>query len=114
MEEVQRLEARVGLIGGSPFYSQGLERYLYAGMLEDAGRLEEAARWYGSFSSNSIFDFVFLAPSHAARGRIRDRLGRRREAAADYGRARELLRDADLQMGSLVRELEQGLRRVKE
>jgi len=114
MEEVQRLEARVGLIGGSPFYSEGLERYLYAGMLQGVGRLEEAVRWYGSFSSNSLFDFVFLAPSHAARGRISERLGRRREAAAEYGRAVQLLRDADPEMGPLVRELEQGLRRVKD
>ena len=114
MEEVLRLEATVRLIDGSPFYSQGLERYLYAGMLEGAGRLEEALRWYGSFSSNSIFDLAFLAPSHAARGRISERLGRRREAAAEYGRAAQLLRDADPQMGLLVRELEQGLRRVKE
>jgi hypothetical protein len=114
MEEIQRLEARVGLIGGSPFYSQGLERYLYAGMLEGVGRPEEAARWYSSFSSNSIFDLVFLAPSHAARGRISERLGRGPEAAAEYERAIQLLRDADPQMGPLVLELEQGLRRVKE
>jgi hypothetical protein len=31
LEEVHRLEARVGLIGGSPFYSQGLARCAAAG-----------------------------------------------------------------------------------
>lgn len=114
MEEVHRLEARVGLIGGSPFYSQELERYLYAEMLEGAGRLEESLQWYGSFSGNAIFDFAFLPPSHAARGRIYERLGRRRAAAREYGRARELLREADSEMGPLMRELEQALRRVRE
>jgi tetratricopeptide (TPR) repeat protein len=58
LEEVLRLEARVGLIGGSPFYSQGLERFLYAGILTEQARLNEAMTWYDSFSGNSIFDLI--------------------------------------------------------
>jgi hypothetical protein len=84
---MQRLEARVGLIGKSPFYSQGLERFLYAELLERSGRLEEALRWYGSFSSKSLFDFVYLAPSHIARGRISRQLGHREHAVARYREA---------------------------
>ncbi len=112
LEEVQRLEARVGLIGGSPFYSQGLERYLYAGLMERQGRFEEAIRWYSSFSSNSIFDFVFLAPSHIHRGRILERLGRAKEAAEQYRSGLELYRDSDAELGSLLQEAREGLARM--
>jgi tetratricopeptide (TPR) repeat protein len=110
-EEVQRLEARVGLIGGSPFYSQGLERYLYAGLMERLGRLEDAVQWYSSFSSNSIFDFVYLAPAHIARGRLMERMGRSREAAQHYTEALELYRGADPEFGRLVSEAQEGLNR---
>ena len=112
LEEVHRLEARVGLIGGSPFYSQGLERYLYAGLLQSEGRLEDASRWYGSFSSNSIFDFVYLAPSHIRRGRILERLGRQEEAAEHYRLALNLYDESDPEFRPLVREAQDGLARV--
>jgi hypothetical protein len=93
----------VGLIGGSPFYSQGLERYLYAQLLERAGRLDAAIRWYGSFSSNSLFDFVYLAPSYIARGRLHRRLGGTEEAEAQFRAAAVLLRNAEPAMDSLLR-----------
>ncbi|MGH7528561.1 MAG: AAA family ATPase [Gemmatimonadales bacterium] len=112
LEEVHRLEARVGLIGGSPFYSQGLERYLYAELLGSLGRSEEAIRWYGSFSNNSIFDLVYLAPSHLRRGHIFERLGQREEAAGHYRRVIELWKESDAELRPLVQEAEQGLARV--
>jgi tetratricopeptide (TPR) repeat protein len=112
LEEVLRLEARVGLIGGSPFYSQGLERYQYAGLLEREGRLEEALRWYSSFSSNSIFDFIYLAPSHIRSGRLLERLGRREEAAKHYQQALRLYHASDPEFRPLVREAQDGLLRV--
>jgi DNA-binding SARP family transcriptional activator/tetratricopeptide (TPR) repeat protein/TolB-like protein len=110
--EVHRLEARVGLIGGSPFYSQGLERYLFAELLEKQGRTEEALRWYGSFSSNSVFDFVYLAPSEIRMGRLLEHLGRRKAAAEHYGRALALYAGSDPEFKSLVQEAEAGLARV--
>ncbi len=112
LEEVLRLEARVGLIGGSPFYSQGLERFLYAGLLETAGRTDEALRWYDSFSGNSIFDLVYLAPSHLERGRILERLSRREEAIEHYLRVLELYRDSDPEFGALVQAAEEGVERL--
>lgn len=112
LEEVQRLEARVGLIGGSPFYSQGLERYLYAGLLEKQGRLEDAIRWYGSFASNSIFDFVYLAPSHIRMARLFERLGRAQEATEHYRRALDLYGESDPEFRPLRQEAEAGLARV--
>jgi DNA-binding SARP family transcriptional activator/tetratricopeptide (TPR) repeat protein len=112
LEQVQRLEARVGLIGGSPFYSQGLERYLYAGSMEKQGRFEDALRWYSTFSSNSIFDFVFLAPARVHRGRMLERLGRAREAADQYRSALELYQDSDPEFGPIVKEAREGLARL--
>jgi tetratricopeptide (TPR) repeat protein len=112
LEQVQRMEARVGLIGGSPFYSQGLERYLYAGIMEKQGRFEDALRWYSSFSSNSIFDFVFLAPAQVHRGRMLERLGRAREAADQYRSALELYQDSDTEFGPIVKEAREGLARL--
>jgi tetratricopeptide (TPR) repeat protein len=113
LEKVLPLEAPVGLIGGSPFYSQGLERYLYAEvLLESQGRLEDALRWYGSFASNSIFDFVFLAPSHVHRGRILERMGSRQQAAEHYRAALDLYKESDPEFRQLVREAGEGLARV--
>ena len=112
LEEVLRLEARVGLIGGSPFYSQGLERYLYAGLLESQERWEDAVRWYGSFASNSIFDFVYLAPSHVRAGQLLERQGQKGLAADHYRRAVELYQGSDAELGVLVREAREGLVRM--
>jgi DNA-binding SARP family transcriptional activator/tetratricopeptide (TPR) repeat protein len=95
LQEVLRLEARVGLIGGSPFYSQGLERFLYAGALADAGRLQDAALWYDSFSSNSIFDLIYLAPASLARGRLAEQLGQPRAAVGHYQQVVALWLDCD-------------------
>jgi hypothetical protein len=101
LEEVLRLEARVGLIGGSPFYSQGLERFLYAAVLAGEGRQQEANLWYDSFSSNAIFDLIYLAPSHLERGRIADKLGQPTQALHHYQQAVALWLNCDPELRSL-------------
>jgi DNA-binding SARP family transcriptional activator/tetratricopeptide (TPR) repeat protein len=101
LQEVLRLEARVGLIGGSPFYSQGLERFLYAGALTDAGRLQEAALWYDSFSSNSIFDLIYLAPAGLARGRLAEQLGDVKGALGYYQQVVALWLGCDQQVRAI-------------
>ncbi len=95
LQEVLRLEARVGLIGGSPFYSQGLERFLLADALAESERLQEAALWYDSFSSNSIFDLIYLAPASLERGRLAERLGEPANALGHYQQAVALWLDCD-------------------
>jgi hypothetical protein len=95
LEAIQVIDARVDQVGASPFYSQGLDRFAYASLLEAAGRLEEAAVWYGSFAASSIFDLVFLAPSHLRRGMIAERLGRAAEARRHYQAAVALWGDCD-------------------
>jgi predicted RNA polymerase sigma factor len=74
--------------------------------------LEDALRWYDSFASNSIFDFVYLAPSQVRRGRILERLGREKEATAHYQRALKLYEKSDPEFRPIVREAEEGLSRV--
>ena len=112
LEGVHRLEARVGLIGGSPFYSQGLERFMYAGVLARLGRLPEAARWYDSFSSNSIFDLAFLAPALIEHAGIDERMGRPREAAEHYRRALEIWAAPDPELRPLADSAQRALRRL--
>ena len=102
LEEVQRLEASVGLIGGSPFYSQGFERYLHAGLLDSLGRTEDALRTYDSFRHNSIFDLVYLAPSHLRRAEICERLGRWEQATNHYRSALALWRESDPEFQRLL------------
>ena len=98
LADVLRLEARVGLIGGSPFYSQGLERFLYGGVLADEARLQDAALWFDSFSSNSIFDLIYLAPAHLERGRIAERLSQPTVALRHYEEVAALYLGCDAEL----------------
>jgi tetratricopeptide (TPR) repeat protein len=95
LELAQAIDARADQVGSSPYYSQGLERFTYASLLEASGWMEDAALWYGSFSASSIFDLVFLAPSHLRRGAIAERLGRLVEARHQYEAALALWADCD-------------------
>jgi DNA-binding SARP family transcriptional activator/tetratricopeptide (TPR) repeat protein len=104
LEGVLLIDARVDQVGASPFYSQGLERFAYASLLEASGRLEDAALWYGSFSANSIFDLAFLAPSHLRRGAIAERLGRLGEARRHYEAALALWPTCDAELRPLTDE----------
>jgi tetratricopeptide (TPR) repeat protein len=113
LEEVLRLEARVGLIGGSPFYSQGLERFLYAGVLAGEGRPQDANLWYDSFSSNSIFDLIYLAPSHLERGRIAEKLGQPRVALSHYQQAVALWLNCDPDLRALPEEARARIKALK-
>jgi tetratricopeptide (TPR) repeat protein len=90
-----RLETWYQLAIWSPFYSQTRERFMRARLLEEAGRLEEAARWYASFEQVSLFDIVYLAPARAQLAHLEERAGRRREAGRLYSGFLDLWRDAD-------------------
>lgn len=79
----------------SPFYSQSLERYLRGWALEATGRPHEALRWYATLSQHSVYDKVYLAPSHLRRAEIYERLGDRESAARHYARFIELWQGAD-------------------
>jgi tetratricopeptide (TPR) repeat protein len=102
LEQLQAIDARADQVGSSPYYSQGLERFIYASLLEAAGRLEDAAHWYGSFSASSIFDLVFLAPSHLRRGSIAERLGQPAESRRHYEAALVLWSGCDAELRPLA------------
>jgi hypothetical protein len=113
LEEVLRVEARVGLIGGSPFYSQGLERFHYAGVLAEEGRTREANVWYDSFSSNSIFDLIYLAPAHLEQGKIAEQLGQPTVALHHYQQAVALWLNCDPNLRALPNEARARIEALK-
>jgi tetratricopeptide (TPR) repeat protein len=63
-----RLHLWYQLASPSPFLSQAYGRYLRALLLERAGRLDEARRWYGSFQDTSPQDLPYLASARARSG----------------------------------------------
>jgi serine/threonine-protein kinase len=93
----------------SPFISQPLERYLRAALLEEVDRLDDALRWYSSFSDASVYDRVFVAPSHLRRAEIYERRGQYEEAARHYGRLVELWADADPELQPQVQRAQDRL-----
>jgi tetratricopeptide (TPR) repeat protein len=74
----------------SPFYTQTAERWLRAELLQRLGRHQEALRWYRSIVQSSLYDLVYLAPSHLRRAEIHERLGEQEQAAGHYRRLLEL------------------------
>lgn len=76
LEQSLVLDTRITRATTSPFYLRGLERYLLAEQLQQAGRTADAVRWYRSFRS-SFFDTVFdtHARQRFARLDIREKAG---------------------------------------
>jgi serine/threonine-protein kinase len=111
LEEV-RLQVWHQLSIASPFISGSLERYLLARLLEEAGRHEEALRWYGSFEGVALHDRVYAAPAHWRRARIHEVLGDREQAVLHYQRFVELWRDADPELEAMVTEARSELERL--
>jgi tetratricopeptide (TPR) repeat protein len=107
-----RMETSFYLTLWSPFLARTLERYARARWLQRDGQPEEALRWYASFSQNSIFDLVFLAPSHFRRGEIQQQLGNNELAAGHYMRFLELWSDCDAELEPQVEEANQRLLRL--
>jgi len=94
LEAVKR-ERNYDVFGYSPFFSQGLERYLQAEILHALGRYDAALEWYRSAPEPYISDLIYLAPSHLRRAEIYERQGDQQQAVHHYGRFVELWQDAD-------------------
>ena len=94
------------------FFARTRERYLRAALLESAGRLDEAYGWYEAVPHGARLDYVYLAPTHLGRGRIRERQGDRGAAAEHYRRVLELWPSPDPALEPLRREARDGLARV--
>jgi DNA-binding SARP family transcriptional activator/Flp pilus assembly protein TadD len=100
------------LAGRSVYFARSRERFLRAELLARVGRVAEAEAWYGAAPHEARMDYVYLAPSHLARGRIREQRGDFTEAARHYRQVISLWRDADPSIAALRRQAEEGLRRV--
>lgn len=96
----------------SPFFSENLERYTRGRLLESAGRLDEALRWYDNLCENGLHEFVYLAPTHLRRGLIRQRLGDRDHAIEHFRHVRELWCGADAALQPTVAEATRQLSRL--
>jgi tetratricopeptide (TPR) repeat protein len=107
-----RLETWHQLNVASPFYSLARERFLRARAYQEAGRLDDAMRWYGTFTNTSLHDLVYLAPSHFHRGEIAELQGDVEGAAAHYRRVVELWEGADRELQRLLEEARGRLARL--
>jgi tetratricopeptide (TPR) repeat protein len=115
LSELERMSLRVPyqLAGRSVFFARSRERFLRAQLLERVGRLPEAYNWYGSASHTARQDYIYLAPSHLGRARIREKEGDMKMAAFHYKRAAELLANADSGAMVLKREADAGAVRTR-
>ena len=102
--EAVEFEGMYQYMSASAFLSRARERFLLATLLNEAGRTEEALRWYGTFEDVGAHDRMYIAPSHFRRARIHERLGNLEAAAEHYRAFIELWRDADPEFQPLVEE----------
>ena len=77
------------------------------------GRSQDASLWYDSFSSNSIFDLIYLAPSHLERGRIAEKSGQPKVALNHYQQAVALWLTCDPDLQALPDEARARIRALK-
>ena len=96
----------------SPFYTQAAERWLRAELLQRLGRHEEARRWFESMTQSSLYDLVYLAPSHLRRAEIDERLGGHESAAEHYRRVVQLWGGCEPALSGVVEEAAARLERV--
>jgi len=97
----------------SPFFAGATERFVRAGFLQQAGRLDEALAWYNGLTENSTRELVFMGPSLLRRSEILEQLGRGKEAVPVLERFLHLWSDADPEFARLVTEARERLARVR-
>jgi tetratricopeptide (TPR) repeat protein len=111
--ERARMESRCTyIVMQSPFYTYTAERWLRAELLRQLERYEEALRWYDSIVQSSLYELIYLAPSHLERARIRERLGNRLHAASHYRRLIAVWKECDPELRPVVDEAAARLQRM--
>jgi serine/threonine-protein kinase len=86
----------------SPIYSQALERYRRAVLLDTLGRLDEAAAQYSGFPDFTFYDRVFQPPALYRLGLLELRRNRPSEARAALTRFVSLWKDCDPELKPMV------------
>ncbi len=94
---------------GNIIWSNAYGRYLRALLLEEAGRTDEALRWYGSLGMPEAGEFVYSAFKHRKMGEIYEQLGEREKAIEHYERFTELFAECDEEFRPLVTVTERKL-----
>jgi tetratricopeptide (TPR) repeat protein len=114
LRELEELNMRVPyqLAGRSVYFARTRERFLRAELLERAGRLDEAYDWYAAVPHAARLDYLYLAPSHLGRARIRARQGNAAAAARHYRKVLALMPAPDPELAAIRREAEAGLARL--
>jgi tetratricopeptide (TPR) repeat protein len=98
---------------GDLILAETYPRYMRALLLEKAGRLEEAVRWYGSLGQASGDGYVYLAAKHLKMGELYERMGDRETAAKHYTRFVELWQDCDPEFRPMVEEVRDRITRLE-
>jgi tetratricopeptide (TPR) repeat protein len=111
--ESSKMESSYELAVDSPFYSQAYERYMRAALLHELGRLEEALAWYNSFGEISVYDLIYLAPSHLQRGEICETFGEREQAIQHYTRFIALWQNCDPELKPMITNAKARLAQLK-
>jgi tetratricopeptide (TPR) repeat protein len=101
------------LVNGDLILSETYQRYMRALLLEKAGRLEEALRWYGSLGQASADGFVYFAAKHLKMGELYERMENQEKAAKHYARFVELWRDCDPQFRPTVEDVRERVARLQ-
>lgn len=108
-----RMEARCTcIVMQSPFHMYTAERWLRAELLRQLERFEEALRWYDSLVQSSVYELIYLAPSHLSRARIHERLGNRLSAATHYRQVLSLWSACDAELRPALDEAAARLQRM--
>ena len=96
----------------SPIYSQALERYRRAVLLDTLGRLDSAALFYSGFPDFTLFDRVFQPPALYRLGLLEQRRNHRAEARAAFTRFTALWKDCDPELKPMVESAKAALARL--
>ena len=97
------------LSGDSPFYTHIHERFARAELLYQLGRVDEARRWYRSFT----YEFLYQAPSHYRLAQIYQALGDQRAAIQHYRKFLQTWRDCDPALRPQLQEAELELSQLR-
>ncbi len=114
LRELEALSMRVPyqFAGRSAYFARTRERFLRAELLERAGRLDEAYDWYSAAPHGGRLDYIYLAPSHLGRGRIRERQGNAAAAVEHYRTVLALMPAPDPELAALRRDAAVGVARL--
>ncbi len=88
-------------------------RFLRGELLFEAGKYEEALRWFLNIGTGILFcDILFTAPARLRCAEIYEKLGKPKEAQKSYLRVIQLWKDCDPEFRPMLQKAKEGLERV--